>query len=89
VAGLVLAVVIAVLARRRGSSSFIAALLALGLTMTAECAVELVEYPLIFGTTAKAAAYYDTIADIGMTLVGAVVGSLCGCLPAWRRGRRG
>jgi hypothetical protein len=54
----------------------VAALLGLGLTMLAETIVELVEYPIVYGSTAKAFDYYDTIADIGMTLVGAVVGSL-------------
>ena len=52
-----------------------AALLVIGLTMCAESLVELVEYPLVYGSTAKAVDYYDTIADIGMTLVGAFVGA--------------
>ena len=43
--------------------------------MAAETAIELVEYPLVHGSTATTSDYYDTIADIGMTLVGAVLGS--------------
>jgi hypothetical protein len=46
--------------------------------MAAEALVELVEYPILFGSTATADAYYDTIADIGATLFGAAVGAVLG-----------
>lgn len=55
-------------------------------TMAAEAMVELVEYPLVFRSTATAVVYYDTIADIGLTLVGALIGSTAG-LVRWRRPR--
>ncbi|MDX6286706.1 MAG: hypothetical protein QOG53_2191 [Frankiales bacterium] len=50
--------------------------------MTAEAGVELVEYPLVHGSTATALAYYDTIADIAMTLAGASLGSMTAWLHA-------
>ena len=65
------------LARRRVGPLWCAAL-AIVVTMAAESVVELVEYPILFGSTADASAYYDTIADIGATLVGAAVGAVLG-----------
>jgi uncharacterized membrane protein YjdF len=74
-AGLLLAVVVfAVLRGRVGRLA--AASLGVVVTMAAEALVELVEYPLLYGDGATAAAYYDTIADIGATLVGAVLGAV-------------
>lgn len=45
-------------------------------TMAAEALVELAEYPLLYGDGASRTAYYDTVADIGLTLVGALVGGV-------------
>jgi hypothetical protein len=55
-----------------------AAALSLVVTMAAEAMVELVEYPLLFRGDAIAQNYYDTLADIGSSLAGAVVGAVLG-----------
>jgi uncharacterized membrane protein YjdF len=74
VAGLVLAFAIALVAGRRGIGPYwLIAVLAVAVTMLAESAVELVEYPLLYSDRFHATAYYDTIADIASTLVGALV----------------
>jgi hypothetical protein len=77
VAGVALALVTYVVARRRVPSLWSLAL-ALTVTMAAEAVVELLEYPVLYGDSATAQNYYDTIADIGATLAGAVVGALAG-----------
>jgi MYXO-CTERM domain-containing protein len=76
-AGALLGVVVYGLARRR-VRPLLSAAVALVVTMAAESVVELLEYPILFGSTATASAYYDTIADIGATLGGAVVGAVLG-----------
>jgi hypothetical protein len=87
IAGIVLALLTYALARGRGRLSWIvSAGLALVVTMAAEAMVELVEYPLLYGDDASARAYYDTIADIGATLVGAVLGAAVGAV--WSLARR-
>lgn len=86
VAGLALALVTYGVARR-GVAPLGSALLALVVTMAAESVVELVEYPILFGSSATASDYYDTIADIGTTLLGAVVGSVIGLTSTLVRGR--
>ncbi len=48
------------------------AVLGLGVAMTAEAVVEIVEYAF---RIAHATAYYDTIADLAATLAGALVGA--------------
>ena len=55
-------------------------------TMAAEAMVDFLEYPLTFRGDAIAANYYDTIADIGSALAGAVLGTLLGLL--WTLSRR-
>jgi hypothetical protein len=49
--------------------------LALGVSAAAEIAVELAEYPLLYSGRLHATAYYDTIADMASTIVGALVGA--------------
>ena len=77
VAGVLLALLTYGLARRR-CGPFWSAAFAVVVTMAAESVVELLEYPILFGSTATANAYYDTIADIGVTLVGAIAGAVLG-----------
>jgi uncharacterized membrane protein YjdF len=85
VGGLVLAAAIVVLARRTEiGSGWLAASLAIGITMAAESAIEIVEYPLLYSGHIHASAYYDTIADIASTLVGAAIGAV-GALTLRRR----
>jgi hypothetical protein len=72
-AGLALAVVL--VARRSISQRWILLALAVGLTATAELLIEVVEYPLLYSGRIHVTAYYDTIADLASTLVGAIVGA--------------
>jgi uncharacterized membrane protein YjdF len=87
-AGAALALGTYLVARRHMKARWAAAL-AVVVTMAAEAMVELVEYPLLFRGDADAASYYDTLADIGDTLVGAALGALFGLLgTALRRHQR-
>lgn len=77
VAGVVLALATYLVASRRSRMHPLwLAVLAVVVTMAAEAMVELIEYPLIFGASATSRDYYDTIADIGATLAGAVVAAV-------------
>src|SRR5215813_12391678 len=84
VAGLVLTLVVFWLSRRFGLAVLPAAVLAVGVTSTAEILVELVEYPFSTAQTA----YYDTLADLANTLAGAVLGAAIAVLIARRRSAR-
>jgi len=75
VAGALLAFAATLFARRH-APLLLAFAAGLTITMAAEALVELVEYPLVYGDGAKPTAYYDTIGDIGITLVGAVAGAV-------------
>jgi hypothetical protein len=76
--GIGLALVTVVLARWFGISTVIACILAIGFTSAVEIVVELVEYPLMYSGHFHATAYYDTLADMGNSLVGAILGSAIG-----------
>lgn len=76
VAGAILAVAIVLACRRLAvGPTWVVAALAIGVTMAAESAVELVEYPLLYSDSFHKSAYYDTLADIAATLAGAVAGT--------------
>lgn len=76
VAGAALACAVALVARRAGIDDWrLLALLAVGVTSTAEVVVEIAEYAF---RIAHATAYYDTIADLAATLAGALLGSAVG-----------
>ena len=76
VAGAVLSLTVCVIFRRRVSRTrWVAAGAAVVATMAAESLVELLEYPVLYGDGASETAYYDTIADIGATLAGAMIGA--------------
>ena len=88
VAGAILSLTVGLIVRRRLFPTWwAAASAAIIVTMAAEALVELAEYPLLYGDSASETAYYDTIADIGLTLVGAVVGALVAVV-VYRRRRR-
>lgn len=74
-AGLLLGAAAAAFARRRMRPVWLVLTFALGVVALAELLVELVEYPLLYGSDGHAAAYYDTIADLASTLVGGLVGA--------------
>lgn len=88
VAGAALSLGAGVFARRRLRLAALWAFLgAVVLTMACEAMVELVEYPLLYSGAVHATAYYDTIADIGLSLAGALLGSGLALLATARRGR--
>jgi hypothetical protein len=69
------------------TSVWVAAALAIGVVMTAEAAVELVEYPLRYSDDPNLSLYFDTLSDLANSLAGAIAGSLAGTLVLCRRGR--
>lgn len=75
VAGMVLAFVTALVARRWFSNPLLHLVFAVGVTAFAEIAVELVEYPLIYADEHHFSAYYDTLADLADTMAGAIIGA--------------
>jgi MYXO-CTERM domain-containing protein len=88
-AGAALALGTYLVARRRRIRPGWAAALALVVTMAAQAMVDFLEYVLRFSGDAVAANYYDTIADIGSALAGAVLGAVLGLLwTALRRSQR-
>lgn len=90
VAGAALAATAGVIAQRRLRLSWWwAAAAAVTVTMAAEALVELFEYPLLYSRGVGATAYYDTIADIGLTLVGAVAGAVAAVAVTALLARRG
>jgi hypothetical protein len=80
VGGLLVALAVAFGARRWVDRWWLVALLAVGVTATAEVIVELVEYPLLYTDGPFLTAYYDTVADLAATLVGGVVGTGVGLI---------
>jgi len=78
VGGFFLAVAVAWVARRWIAEWWLLALLAVGVTATAELLIELVEYPLLYSGEPHVTAYYDTLADLAATLAGAVLGAAVG-----------
>jgi hypothetical protein len=69
-------VAVAFAARRFKAPPWVAIIIAIGVTSTAEILVELGEY--FFTDTFHTTAYYDTLANMASTLVGAVIGAVIG-----------
>jgi hypothetical protein len=88
VGGVVLALIVVVTARLRGISVWLAIALGIGVASTAEILVELVEYPLLYSDKFHYSAYYDTLADMASTLVGAILGAGIGAYAIETRRRR-
>jgi uncharacterized membrane protein YjdF len=79
VAGFLIAFAVSWVAPRIGITNvWVAAALAIGVVMTAEAAVELVEYPFKYSDDPNVSAYLDTVADLANSLAGAVAGSIVG-----------
>jgi uncharacterized membrane protein YjdF len=75
VAGALLAAAVAFWSPRIGiTNGWIAAAMAIGVTMAAEAIVELVEYPLRYSDDPNLTAYFDTLSDLASSLAGACVG---------------
>jgi hypothetical protein len=88
VVGAIAAVVVYVVARSRWLAlpEWLAFVLAVSLVSTAELVLELVEYPLLYADHFHHSAYYDTLADMANSIVGAVVGAAL-AIPLRRRFR--
>jgi hypothetical protein len=54
---------------------WVAFALAVSLASTAELVLELVEYPLLYADHFHHSAYYDTLADMANSVVGAIAGA--------------
>jgi hypothetical protein len=54
---------------------WVAFVFAISLVSTAELVLELVEYPLLYADHFHHSAYYDTLADMANSLVGAIAGA--------------
>jgi hypothetical protein len=80
VGGLLLAFIMARAGRRWITEPWLIAVLAVGVTATAELIIELLEYPLLYSDEPHLSAYYDTLADMAATLVGALIGALVAAL---------
>jgi hypothetical protein len=89
VGGLILSGVVAYVARRWVDQWWLVAVVAIGVTATAELLIELVEYPLLYADDPHPSAYADTLADLADTLVGAMVGTVVGLLIANARRQSG
>lgn len=75
VAGVLLALVVGAIGyRMRLGPAWLVAAIAVTATVTAETLVELLEYPVLHPEEHIAHPYFDTIADLANTLVGALVG---------------
>ena len=86
VVGAIAAVVVYFAARSRWLAlpEWLAFVLAVSLVSTAELVLELVEYPLLYADHFHYGAYYDTLADMANSIVGAVVGAAL-AIPLRRR----
>lgn len=87
VAGVLLAVVL-VLLLRRWTPVWLAFVCGVVLTLAAELLIELAEYVVLYRNVRTVSAYFDTIADMGMTAAGAVLGGLVAVAVLFARGRR-
>lgn len=86
VVGAIAAVAVYFVARTRWFAlpEWLAFVLAVSLVSTAELVLELFEYPILYGSHAHATAYYDTLADMANSIVGAVAGAVL-AIPLRRR----
>jgi hypothetical protein len=55
---------------------WVAFVLAVSLVSTAELVLELIEYPLLYADHFLHSAYYDTLADMANSVVGAIAGAI-------------
>ena len=78
VVGAVAAAVVFAAARSKwiGLPEWVALLLAVSLVSTAELVLELIEYPLLYANHFHHSAYYDTLADMANSVVGAIAGAV-------------
>jgi len=88
IVGAIAALVVFFVARSRWLvvPEWLAVVLAVSLVCTAELVLELLEYPLLYADHFHHSAYYDTLADMANSIVGAVVGAVV-AIPLRRRFR--
>jgi hypothetical protein len=67
---------------------WVAFVLAVSLVSTAELVLELVEYPLLYADHFHHSAYYDTLADMANSVVGAIAGAIVAASFSRRRLKR-
>ena len=87
VVGAIAAIAVFAVARSRWFRlhDWVAFVLAFSLVCTAELVLELVEYPLLYADHFHYSAYYDTLADMANSIVGAFAGAVLAALVArWR-----
>ena len=89
-AGTILALAIALLAMRHGSTWWLAGIVGVGITCAAEIALKFAEYLYVQLTngTISQGAYYDSLVDNTTTLVGALAGAALGVAAVEYRTRR-
>ena len=85
VAGAVLAFAVAHMTRRSIPQWWARVATAVGVTLTAEIFVELAEYVVVYVDDATAEEYYDTLADLAASLVGALTGAGASVIVGARR----
>jgi multisubunit Na+/H+ antiporter MnhE subunit len=78
VVGAIAAMVVFAAARSRWIRlpEWVAFVLAVSLVSTAEFVLELIEYPLLYADQFPHSAYYETLADMASSIVGAIVGGV-------------
>jgi hypothetical protein len=67
---------------------WVAFVLAVSLVSTAELVLELIEYPLLYADHFHHSAYYDTLADMANSVVGAIAGAIVAASFSRRLARR-
>jgi hypothetical protein len=67
---------------------WVAFVLAVSLVSTAELVLELIEYPLLYADHFHRSAYYDTLADMANSIVGATAGAIAAATFSRRLVRR-
>jgi hypothetical protein len=87
VVGAIAAIAVFIVARSKWFRfpRWLAFVLAVSLVCTAELVLELVEYPLLYGDHFHYSAYYDTLADMANSIVGALAGAIAATLVSLRR----
>jgi multisubunit Na+/H+ antiporter MnhE subunit len=55
---------------------WVAFVLAVSVVSSAELVLELIEYPLLYADHFRRSAYYDTLADMANSVVGAIAGAI-------------
>ena len=84
-----IAVFMAARSRRFDLPDWLAFVLAVSLVSTAELILELLEYPVLYADHFHRSAYYDTLADMANSIVGAVVGAGIAAIVSRRAASRG